>query len=286
MTTIRTTGMSRDGDTEHLRFNDGSTVTARVDWTAEDAIDGLVNEWLHPTAMSAEGDAVELTDAHRRAANVPRFIRDADRKILGVLISAAEFEEGRDAIHRINEDAYGSDAGTYMPFVHAPNATTDRIINTDTLERVLKNARHGRDAEITREEQDTIHYEALVAALEFGFDPDSRGVVPVMTPTRPADSTWTEFHWSFLKPTPVAGLYLRLDDAIVAGVGYSLTSGSGFQIYGGMWDEEHANALAVKLAEALPGVNWFTVHNGAFTAEMKKIAVTVIREHGRYKADA
>lgn len=284
MTSPRNTGMSRTGDTEQHRFTDGSTLDVRVDWDVEDAIDGLVHEWLHP-APQRDGHDVEAHEAHRQTANLPRFIRDSDQKILGVLVSEAEFREGRDAMHRINEDAYGSDATTYMPFIHAPNATTDRIINTDTLERVIKNARHGKDAEITREERDTIHYEALVAAIEFGFDADSRGLVPVMTPSRPADATWTEFHWSFLKPTPVPGLYLRIDDAIIAGVGYSLVSGSGFSLFRGMWEEDHANELAVKLAKALPGLNWFTVHSGAFTPELKKIAADVVREHGRFKPE-
>ena len=286
MNTPRTVSMQRDGHTEHHTFSDGSKSAIRVDWDIEDAVDGLVHEWLHPIITDADGNEIDASDAHVAAVRqYRRTIRDQSGTVLGVLISSDEYREGVNAIHRINEDAYGSEAQTYMPFIHAPNATTDRIINTDTLERIIRDIRHGKDADITREERDKIHYEALVAAIEFGFDADSRGLVPVMTPTSPADSPWNEFHWSFLKQTPVPGIYLRIDDSVVGGLSYTLTTGSGYALVGGFWDEGYAKELAVKLANALPGLNWFTVHGGALTEDIKKTATTVIREHGRFRLE-
>lgn len=41
----------------------------------------------------------------------------------------------------------------------------------------------------------------------------------------------------------------------------------------------------MKLANALPGLNWFTVHGGALTEDIKKTATTVIREHGRFRPE-
>lgn len=286
MTTPRPISMQRHGHTERHQYTDNTRTEIRVDWSAEDAVDGLVHEWLHPIVTDLDGNEIDATPEHLDAIRrTRRTIRDGAGKVLGVLISQDEYREGIDAIHRINEDAYGTDAQSYMPFVHAPNATTDRIINTDTLERIIRNIRHGKDTDITREERDTIHYEALVAAIEFGFDEDSRGLVPVMTPTSPADSPWNEFHWSFLKKTPVPGIYLRIDDSVVGGLSYTLTTGSGYALVGGFWDEDYAKELAVKLANALPGLNWFSVHGGALTEDIKKTATTVIREHGRFRPE-
>lgn len=261
----RVISMNREDHTEHYRLSDGTEVSSRIDWTPADAEAGLIGEWLHQAEIST-----------------PRRIRAADGKLLGVLLTADDYEEGRDAILRVNSDAYGDDSTSYRPFGHSPSSFADRLINTDGLERIMKNLIHGQDAEITAKDRDLIHYTALIAALEFTFDPDSRGIVPVMTPGRATDGTVQEYYWSFLYPTPVAGLFLRPDDDFIAGTNYTLVAGSGYTLIGGFWDRDHANALAVKLGEAMPGLNWFTVGNGDLTSDLKKTATGIIREHGRH----
>lgn len=284
----RYVGMHTEGEREYRRFSDGTTVGFRRDWTPDDAARELVVEWLNPpVVVAAEGDgaAAPVRAAHREVAQQARFIRE-NGKTLGVLISAEEYEEGRNAIYRINEDAYGAKDEAYKPFQHAPQwPLPDRLINTDVLERIIRDAIHGKDADITREEQDKIHYRALVAALEFSFDPDSRGIVPVMTPGRATDGTTNEFYWSFLYPTKVPGLYLRPDDDIIGGTNYTLTCGSGYALVGGFWDREYAEELAVKLGEAMPGMNWFTLKQSDLTDDLTKTAVGIIREHGRFRKD-
>jgi len=269
----RLTRSRRDGHTVHFEFDDGSTVPARIDWTLDDASVGLVDEWF---ATREVGGA--------------RFIRDDDGTTLGVLISADEYDEGRNAIHRINEDSYGEKDDGYNPFRHHPAATTDRIINTDSLETIMRNLIHGKDTPedaLTGEERDRIRYAALVAALQFTFDPDSRGLVPVMTPGRATDGAITEYYWSFLYPTPVAGLYLRADDHYFTGSEFTLTTGSGYPIVRGFWEREHAEELAVKLGEALPGINWFTARNGDdLTTDIKATMADIIRAHGLWRKDA
>ncbi|MCJ1709277.1 hypothetical protein [Microbacterium sp. VKM Ac-2923] len=265
----RIVSMSRDGHSENYRLSDGREITSRIDWTPEDAASGLVDEWADQAEIST-----------------PRRIRTADGKLLGVLLTADDYEEGCDAIRRVNSDAYGDDSTSYRPFGHSPSSFADRLINTDGLERVMKNLIHGADAEISKQDADSIHYGALVAAIQFTFDPDSRGLVPVMTPGRATDGTVQEYYWSFLYPTPVAGLFLRPDDDFIAGTNYTLTAGSGYTLVGGYWDKGHTEALAVKLGEALPGLNWFTVKNGDLTSEIKKTATGIIREHGRYPKEA
>lgn len=261
----RVVSMSREGHTEHYTLSNGEKVSARIDWTTADAAAGLIPEWLHQA---------EVPTARR--------IRAADGKLLGVLITAEDYEEGRNAIHRVNKDAYGDDSTSYRPFGHSPTSFYDRLINTDGLERVMKNLIHGKDAELTKEQVDAIHYGALVAAIEFTFDPDSRGIIPVMTPGRATDGTVQEYYWSFLYPTGVAGLFLRPDDDLIAGTNYTLTGGSGYALVGGYWDRAHLEALAVKIAEALPGLNWFTVGPSDLTDDIKKTVTGIIREHGRY----
>lgn len=268
----RLTRTHRDGHTEHYQFADGSTVSARIDWTLDDASVGLVDEWF---ATRDVGGA--------------RFIRGDDGTTLAVLISADEYDEGRNAIHRINEDSYGEKDDGYNPFRHHPAATTDRIINTDSLETIMRNLIHGKgtpEDALTREERDRIRYTALLAALQFTFDPDSRGMVPVMTPGRAADSPATEYYWSFLYPTPVAGLFLRPDDHF-AGIEYTLTTGSGYAVVRGFWERDYADELAVKLGEALPGINWFTARNGDdLTSDIKNTMRDIIRAHGFWRKDA
>lgn len=277
MTTARLTSMHREGDVEHHHFRDGSTVSIRVDWTPEDAAEGLVQEWLEGLSDTAHA---HVTERHRT-------IRDENGKAIGILISPDEYEEGQRAISTINGDAYGSKGEQYMPFQHAPNATTDRIINTETLERVITKIRHGSfeaAADLTADEKRKIHFEALVAALGFGFDPDSRGMVPILTPGRASDSpTAAEYYWSLVYPTPVAGLFVRADDAILGHIHYTLLAGSGFKIVGDFWDREYVNELAIKLATAMPGVDWLQVDNTNLTSELKKTAVDIIREHGRWR---
>lgn len=270
----RYTGMRRTGHTEHHTFTDGATVPVRVDWTPEDARGGLVDEWLDGTA----------DEAHAEAHAKHRIIRDGDNT-LGVLLTQEDYLEGRNAQHRINEDAYGHREQAYLPFVHAPNATTDRLIETNVLERVIKNFVRDKGIELTADDERTIHYLALAAAIEFRFDPDSRGIVPVMTPNRAADSGVVEYTWSFLYPTPVAGLYLRPEDDFIAGTGYVLVAGSGYGLVGGFWDRDYADELAVKLGTALPGLDWFHVRGADLTREIKKTAVQIIREHGTFRKE-
>lgn len=261
----RIISMTRDGHTENYTLSNGEKVSSRVDWTTADAAAGLIPEWLHQAEVST-----------------PRHIRAADGKLLGVLLTAEDYEEGRNAIRRVNQDAYGDDSTQYRPFVHSPTSSADRLIGTETLERAITNLLHGKDAEIDADEERRIHYAALVAAIEFTFDADSRGLIPVMTPGRATDGTFQEWYWSFLYPTKVAGLFLRPDDDFIAGTNYTLVAGSGYTLVGGFWHREHAEALAVKIAEALPGLNWFTVGNGDLTTELKATATGIIREHGRY----
>ncbi|MEV8269130.1 hypothetical protein AB0P19_02210 [Microbacterium oleivorans] len=279
MTKPRPTSMHRDGDVEHHAFSDGSRLSVRVDWTPEDAATGLVREWL---------DGLTDTD-HTQVAQQHRTIRDAAGKPIGYLISPDEYEEGQRAISTVNGDAYGHKGDQYMPFQHAPNATTDRIINTETLERIITKIRHGSveaAADLTAEEKRTIHYEALVAALSFGFDPDSRGMVPVLTPGRVTDSpTAAEYYWSLLYPTPVAGLFVRADDAILGHIHYTIVAGSGYKLVGDFWEREYADELAVKLGKAMPGLDWFQVNNTTLTTELKQTAVEIIREHGRWRRE-
>ncbi|OYC97229.1 hypothetical protein [Microbacterium sp. Yaish 1] len=271
----RVTFMQRDGHTEHHTFTDGETVPVRVDWTPEDARGGLVDEWLDGAA----------DEAHAEVTTRTRFIRDGD-STLGVLLTEEDYLEGRNAQHRINEDAYGHREQAYLPFVHAPNATTDRLIETEVLERVIKNfVQDKKGIELTDDDERTIHYLALAAAIEFRFDPDSRGIVPVMTPNRAADSGVVEYTWSFLYPTPVAGLYLRPEDDFIAGTGYILTAGSGYSLVGGFWERDYADELAVKLGTALPGLDWFRVRGADLTPEIKKTATQIIREHGTWRRD-
>lgn len=267
--------MDRDGHTERYTFSDGETVAVRRDWTPEDARGGLVDEWLDGVA----------DEAHAEATNAPRHIRDGD-KTLGVLITEEQYNAGRNAEQRLNQDAYGHREQAYLPFVHAPNATTDRLIETEVLERVIKNfVQDKKGIELTDDDERTIHYLALAAAIEFRFDPDSRGIVPVMTPNRAADSGVVEYTWSFLYPTPVAGLYLRPEDDFIAGTGYMLVAGSGYGLVGGFWERDYADELAVKLSTALPGLDWFHVRGDDLTPEINKTARHIIREHGTWRRD-
>jgi hypothetical protein len=99
------------------------------------------------------------------------------------------------------------------------------------------------------------------------------------------DSQVTEYYWSFLYPTPVAGLYLRAEDDIIGVTSYTVTTATGYAIVGGFYERDYADELAVKVAEAMPGLSWFTVRQGDLTTELKETAREVIREHGRWRKD-
>ena len=262
--------MRREGHTEHYTLNNDQKVSIRVDWTVDDACTGLIEEWI---------ETRDLVDQHR-------VIRDADGEPVGVLVSAAEYREGRAAVHRINEDSYARRDERYMPFLHHPSGNTERLIDTDVLETVIKNLIHGKDAEITDDQRDRIHYAALFGALEFGFDADTRGIIPVLTPGRAADSSATEYYCSLLYQTPVPGLFLRPDDQIMGGIEYTLTTGSGYALVRGFWDRDYADELAVKLATRFPGINWFTARNGDdLTIEIKDTMRDIIKQHGFWRKD-
>lgn len=266
-------------DTDHIRFSDGSTVTIRDRWTPEDARDGLLNEWLTPT-VELDGEPIEPQPHHHRYIERARRIVDAAGNVLGVLIGEEEWEEGNNAIRTLNADMYGHKGEHYKPYIHAPNASPDRLVDTTMLEKSMVELVHG-DAEPSKEERDRIHMWALIATVEMALVPDSRGLVPVMTPNRASDSEHSEYLWSFLYTTPVAGLFIRPDDT-VWGIDYSLTTGSGFAILRGISDREHAEALAVKLATALPGCDWFTATEDTFTSATRETAIAVIKAHGRW----
>lgn len=266
-------------DTDCIRFSDGTTINIRDRWSPEDARDGLINEWLTP-AVEYDGEPIEPQPHHHRYIERARRIVDAAGNVLGVLIGEEEWAEGREAIHTLNADMYGHKGEQYKPYIHAPNANPDRLIDTTQLERLMVNLVHG-DAEPTKEERDKIHMWAIVASVQIALLPDSRGIVPVMTLGRVADKGTNEYLWSALSVTPVAGLYVRTEHAIW-GEDYALTTGSGYTVIGGINDLAHAEALAVKLATALPGCDWFTATEDTFTAATRETAIAVIKAHGRW----
>ena len=266
-------------DTAHLHFTDNSRVTIRETWTIDDAADGLITDWLNPH-VTRDDEQITPEAHHRRAAERARRIVDSAGKVIGVLVSEQEWREGRDAYDTLNSDMYGQKFKDYMPYLHAPDATPDRLVDTTQLEKAMTKLVHG-DAEPTKEERDRIHMWAFVATVEMKLVPDSRGLIPVMTPARATDSAHHEYVWSFLYPTPVAGMFVRPNDT-VWGLDYALTTGGGYVIFAGIESRDHAEQLAVKLAEALPGCDWFTAREDTFTNETRQTAIDIIKAHGRW----
>lgn len=280
-------GMSRKDGYYTSRLSDGSAIVIREEWTVEDALEGVVREWLTPTsAADVDGSPLEeLTPEQQRAARVTRVIRDEHGNRIALLVDPEIFDEGEKALSQINADAYGEQGQQYRPFVHAPNATTDRLINTEVLERMIIRVLERHGVEITDEIRKQAGYDALVGAITFSFDPDSRGLMPVMTPGRPMDGEASEWYWSLLYPSPVAGIFIRARDDVLGSTAYSLTSGSGWTIMSGFYEREYAEELAVKLASAAPGLDWFQVSIHSLTAELKATFTAIAREHGTWRKE-
>lgn len=263
--------MVRDEETVTHTTDDGFEWSYRETWSVEDARTGLVDAWL-----------ADL-EAGNPFADEPRTIRGDDGPIAH-LVSHEEWCRLLEAEATLTSDAYSDrfKSKAYKPFLH-PGRPMERFIGTDFLESWMEK-RLAEAAEQGTFDVSQIHMDAFMASLLIELDEDSHGRVPMLVPDLRDDAAGTDYVWRFVERTPVLGLFLY-EQVGFFGSEWALRSGSGYKVVGGLSTSEHARELAVKLHEAVPGIDWMVLQGPELTAEVKATMWGVIKEHGKWPAD-
>lgn len=204
---------------------------------------------------------------------------------LAVILDPAEHSELLTAWHAFNDSQEPKEdadlpAG-YRPYVHSPNATTDRLLPHEPLHTPLAYAMFRKPfEELNDTEQTNVIYAAISCLLRATFDPDSQGAVPILMVSHDPDDPQPRQYWQLGYVTDVPGLYLRATDNGFFGDEWAIVTGSGLRLFSGWWSREDAARAAAAIARVLPYIDWMTATADAFTAKSKKaLAATLRRYH-------
>jgi len=204
--------------------------------------------------------------------------------VLAEIISAEYYERLRDKAAAFDDQTEKAPRGggqrtAYEPYVLAPGATVERMLPTDYLHDPLARTMYGKKyADLAEAERRKVDGIAIVAVIHVQLDADSHGVVPVLR--WEANGELQQLTWQFARKTNTPGLYIReafglLDEC-------QIVTGSGWLIPLPFYNVETAEEFAKRLADELPGIDWFTVDKPHITADVMARVLALYKEHGRF----
>ncbi|WP_030319679.1 hypothetical protein [Streptomyces flavochromogenes] len=237
-------------------------------------------------------DAVEALD---------RFLNDGDREhngrrmsrtildakgdnTLAVILDPAEHRELLDAYHAFQASQTPKDdadlpAG-YRPYLHSPNATTDRLLPTEPLQAPLSYAMFRKPFdELTQAEQDQVTFAAIGCLIRTTLDADSQGAVPILMMSHAQDDPEPRQHWQLAYKTDVDGLFLRATDNGFFGAEWAIVTGSGWRLFSGWWSRDDAARAADAIARVLPYIDWMTATSDSFNEASREALGKVLRRY-------
>jgi len=236
----------------------------------------------HEALTQFLNDSDREHDGHRMSRN----IYDADgKKCLAVILDPARHRELLDAARSWDDSQEPIDDDTdlppaYRPYLHSPNATTDRLLPTEPLHSPLAHGMYGKPYnDLTQNEQDRVTGVAIACLLRTTLDADTQGAVPVLAWSRSSDDPQPRQFWQLAYKTHVDGLFLRAG-ANFFGEEWAIVTGSGWRLASGWWSREDADRAATAIARVLPFIDWMSATTDSFTTRSKKaLAATLRRYH-------
>lgn len=242
-------------------------------------------------------------EAHRAideflADGMDRWIAAAETPIEGrpqfALHTTAAHIVSEETLRGLQERAYAYDdlikkkddahlpAG-YRPFLHSPNASTDRLIPWEPYTDAIAHVFYDKDyAELDKDSAE--HHRVRAAAITCTFaatlDPDTDGAVPILSWATSAGQPESRKLWQMAYTTPVAGLYVRASGNNPFFDEFAVVVACGYRMVGGFFSREAATEFAVEVAKAVPAVDWLTLGPDGFTKEVAAKVREVWSAHG------
>ena len=224
-------------------------------------------------------------DRERNGRRMSRHILNAKGDAaLAVILDPAEHRELLDAYHAFQDSQEPKEdpdlpAG-YRPYIHSPNATTDRLLPTEPLQTPLSYALFQKPfEELTQHERDRVTYTAISCLLRTTLDPDSQGAVPVLMLSHNDDDPEPRKFWQLAYKTDVDGLFLRATSNGFFGEEWTIVTGSGWKLFSGWWSRSDAARAAAAISRVLPFIDWMSATPDAFTEKSRAALTQVLKRY-------
>lgn len=224
-------------------------------------------------------------DREHNGRRMTRNVLDAKGDAcLAVILDPAEHRELLDAYHAFNDSQQPKEdpdlpAG-YRPYVHSPNATTDRLLPTEPLHPALAHGLYGKPfEELDASEQGRVIGVAINILLRVTLDADSQGAVPILMFSHSGDDPEPRKFWQLAYKTDTDGLFLRAEANGFFGEEWQIVTDSGWRVASGWWARDDAARAAAAMGRVLPYIDWMSATPDAFTEKSKKALGGVVRRY-------
>lgn len=224
-------------------------------------------------------------DRSQQGERIGRTVLDEKGgKAVAVILTGAEHRELLDAYHAFNDSQEPNEDPDlppgYRPYVHSPNATTERLLPHEPLHEPLAHAMFRKPfGELDELEQARVIGTAINCLLRTTLDADTQGAVPILMFSHSADDPQPRKFWQLAYKTDVDGLFLRATDNGFFGEEWAIVTGSGWKLASGWWSREDAARAVAGIGRVLPFIDWMSVTSDAFTARSKKALAATVRHY-------
>lgn len=223
-------------------------------------------------------------DREHDGRRMSRTILDTDGRALAVVLDSAHHRELLEAWHAWNDsqepEADADLPPGYRPYLHSPNASTDRLLPHEPLHDPLARGMFGKAYDdLEQGEKGRLIGVAIACLLRATLDTDTQGAVPVLAWSHTADDPEPRTFWQLAYKTGVDGLFLRAEENGFFGPEWAIVTGAGWRLASGWWSREDADRAAAAVARVLPFIDWMTATSEAFTAPSKKALAQTIRRY-------
>ncbi|MFJ6729450.1 hypothetical protein ACIQPQ_31560 [Streptomyces sp. NPDC091281] len=219
-----------------------------------------------------------------RGNRYSRSVYDENDNRIAVILSGDEYRtlaDGYDAWQTSQEPKDAADLPPgYRPYVHSPNASTDRLLPHQPLHAPLAHAIYGKKAdELTENEEVRVMGVAIACLLRTTFDADTQGAVPILMFGHDGDDPEPRQFWQLAYKTDVDGLFLRASNNGFFGEEWAIVTGSGWRLVSGWWARDDAARAAAAIARVLPYIDWMDADADQFTDRSKAALKAVVRRY-------
>lgn len=224
-------------------------------------------------------------DREHNGQRMSRTILDAKGdKAVAVILDPADHRELLDAYHAFQDSQEPKEDPDlppgYRPYVHSPNATTDRLLPHEPLHKPLAHAMFRKPFDkLEQGEQDRVIGVAITCLLRTTFDADTQGAVPILMYSHDGDDPEPRQYWQLGYKTDVDGLFLRATANGFFGEEWSIVTGSGWRLFSGWWSRDDAARAAAAVGRVLPYIDWMSATVDDFNDKSKKALAQVVRRY-------
>lgn len=168
----------------------------------------------------------------------------------------------------------------YRPYIHSPNAQSDRLLPTEPLNAPLAHGMFGKPyEELDSDQQMKILGVAISCLLRTTLDPDTQGAVPILAHSHAEDDPQPRMFWQLAYKTDVDGLFLRATANGFFGEQWAIVTGSGYMLFSGWWSRDDAALAAAAIGRVLPFIDWMSAGMDTLTPRSRKALAATIRRH-------